>query len=110
MFTGIVRAVGEIVKTTPINKEDQQAGLRLTVDAAGLDLSRVQVGDSIAIQGACMTVLGHAAGRFEVDVSEESLSRNAGMGRLGPGKLAAALRLGDTIDGLQVLCSEDGAY
>ncbi|HLS16995.1 MAG TPA: riboflavin synthase [Paenalcaligenes sp.] len=108
MFTGIVRAVGEIVKTTPINKEDQQAGLRLTVDAAGLDLSRVQVGDSIAIQGACMTVLRHAEGKFEVDVSQESLSRTAGLDRLGPVNLEAAMRLGDTLDGHMVLGHVDG--
>src|SRR5690625_7293835 len=103
MLTGIVRAVGEIVKTTPINKEDQQAGLRLTVDAAGLDLSRVQDGVSIAIQGACMTVLRKAEGKFEVDVSPESLSRTAGLDSLGPVNIAASMRFGDTLGGHMLL-------
>jgi len=108
MFTGIVRAVGEIVRITPIKEGDQQAGLRLAVDAGELDLSQVQVGDSIAIQGACMTVLRHADGQFEVDVSQESLSRTAGLDKLGPVNLEAAMRLGDTLDGHMVLGHVDG--
>ncbi|HLR81563.1 MAG TPA: riboflavin synthase [Paenalcaligenes sp.] len=108
MFTGIVRAVGKIVNTAPIKEGDQQAGLRLTVDAAELDLSQVQVGDSIAIQGACMTVLSYADGQFEVDISQESLSRTAGLDKLGPVNLEAAMKLGDTLDGHMVLGHVDG--
>ena len=52
MFTGIIAAVGRIERVESLG---QGAGLRLHVDAADLDLSDVAIGDSIAIQGACMT-------------------------------------------------------
>ena len=55
MFTGIVAAVGKITSFTPLG--DAAAGLRVQVDAGGLDLSDVALGDSIAINGACMTVV-----------------------------------------------------
>ena len=58
MFTGIVAAVGRIERVEPLG---QEAGVRLTVDAGGLDLSDVAPGDSIAIQGACMTARQSAA-------------------------------------------------
>lgn len=108
MFTGIVRAVGEIVAIQPLKENDQQAGVRVTVDAADLDLSQVQIGDSIAIQGACMTVLSHEAGRFEVDISQESLMRTTGLDKLGPVNLEPAMRLGETLDGHMVLGHVDG--
>lgn len=108
MFTGIVRAVGRITQIEPLSASDQQAGLRLTIDAADLPLEQVQVGDSIAIQGACMTVLGHQDGQFEVDVSQESLSCTAGLDTLGPVNLESALRLGDSLDGHLVLGHVDG--
>ena len=80
MFTGIVAAVGRIERVEPLG---QEAGVRLTVDAGGLDLSDVAPGDSIAIQGACMTAVGIDGGRFVVEVSRESLSRTRGLDRVG---------------------------
>src|SRR5690625_6525688 len=84
MFTGIVRAVGEITAAEPIDKQDPDAGLRLTIDAGDFELDEVQVGDSVAIQGACMTVLNHDGQAFQVDISRESLSCTAGQDGPGP--------------------------
>jgi hypothetical protein len=56
MFTGIVAAVGRIEKIEPFAGDQAAAGVHLTIHAGGLDLSDVGLGDSIAIQGACMTV------------------------------------------------------
>jgi Riboflavin synthase alpha chain len=56
MFTGIVAAVGRIESVNPLGT-DGDAGVRLNVEAGGLDLEDVQLGDSITIQGACMTVV-----------------------------------------------------
>lgn len=108
MFTGIVRAVGEITEAAPLDSQNPQAGLRLTIDAADLDLGQVKVGDSIAIQGACMTVLDHDGRSFQVDISRESLSCTAGLDKPGPVNLEGAMRLGDTLDGHVVLGHVDG--
>jgi len=108
MFTGIVRAVGEITAAEPIDKQDPDAGLRLTIDAGDFELDEVQVGDSVAIQGACMTVLNHDGQAFQVDISRESLSCTAGLDGPGPVNLEGAMRLGDTLDGHVVLGHVDG--
>lgn len=108
MFTGIVRAIGEITAAEPIDRQDTDAGLRLTIDAGDFVLDEVQVGDSIAIQGACMTVLNHDRQTFQVDISRESLSCTAGLDRPGPVNLEGAMRLGDTLDGHVVLGHVDG--
>ena len=81
MFTGIVAAVGRITEVKPLGGGD--AGVRLTVDAAGLELDDVVLGDSIAIQGACMTVVATAGNTFAVEVSRESLSKTAGLAAPG---------------------------
>jgi len=77
MFTGIVAAVGRIESVSPLG--DANAGVRLRVAAGNLDLSDVGIGDSIAIQGACMTVVTLAPGHFDVDVSRESLDKTVGL-------------------------------
>ena len=69
MFTGIVAAVGRIATVTPT-----AGGLRLAVDAGGLDLADVAIGDSIAVNGVCLTVVALHAGGFEADVSRETLA------------------------------------
>lgn len=74
MFTGIVAAVGRIERVEPLGAD---AGLRLTIDAGALDLSDVASGDSIAIQGACMTAIGIDGGRFVVEVSRKACRRPA---------------------------------
>ncbi len=106
MFTGIVAAVGRIERVEPIGAQD--GGVRLTIDAGALDLSDVVIGDSIAIQGACMTVIALDAGRFSVEVSGESLSCTAGLDRAGEVNLEKALRLADRLGGHLVTGHVDG--
>lgn len=68
------------------------AGVRLTVPAGGLDLADVAPGDSIAIQGACMTVIDRSDTALDVDVSRESLNRTVGLAQPGEVNLEKALR------------------
>src|SRR5688500_14460031 len=68
MFTGIIEAVGRIAAMT-----DMAGGLRVAIDAGPLDLGDVRLGDSIAVQGVCLTVVELTGGGFAVDVSEETL-------------------------------------
>ena len=114
MFTGIVAAVGRIAKVTSLGGAD--AGVRLTVDAeayagadaARFDLSDVAIGDSIAIQGACMTVIAKTANTFEVEVSRESLNKTAGLDGSGDVNLEKALRPMDRLGGHMVSGHVDG--
>ena len=105
MFTGIVAAVGRIEHIDPLG---EGAGVRLTVDAAGLGLGDVAVGDSIAIQGACMTAISIEGTRFVVEVSRESLSKTAGLDVPGEVNLEKALRLSDCLGGHLVSGHVDG--
>lgn len=107
MFTGIVAAVGRIEKVTPLGTEPE-AGVRLTVAAGGLDLADVELGDSISIQGACMTVIEKSAASFDVDVSRESLNKTAGLGAAGEVNLEKALRAHDRLGGHLVSGHVDG--
>jgi riboflavin synthase len=108
MFTGIVSAVGRIEKVTPLGTEPE-AGVRLTVAAGGLDLADVELGDSIAIQGACMTVIQKAPDSFDVDVSRESLNKTVGLGNAGAEvNLEKALRAHDRLGGHLVSGHVDG--
>lgn len=84
------------------------AGLRLRIDARGLDLADVALGDSIALQGACMTVVALDGPGFEVDVSAESLARTVGLERPGAVNLEKALRMGDRLGGHMVSGHVDG--
>jgi len=106
MFTGIVAAVGRIESVNPLGATG--AGVRLRVDAGALDLSDVGLGDSIAIQGACMTVVAMGPGQFDVDVSRESLDKTVGLDRPGPVNLEKALRLSDRLGGHLVSGHVDG--
>lgn len=107
MFTGIVAAVGRITQIEPLGG-NSDAGVRLRVDASGLDLSDVILGDSIALQGACMTVVALEAPCFDVDVSRESLSKTAGLDQPRPVNLEKAMRLGDRLGGHLVSGHVDG--
>jgi riboflavin synthase len=107
MFTGIVAAVGRIESVKPLGT-DADAGVRLNVEAGGLDLADVQLGDSITIQGACMTVVAKTAHSFEVDVSRESLNCTAGLGETGEVNLEKALRAHDRLGGHIVSGHVDG--
>ncbi|NSX06519.1 riboflavin synthase [Cupriavidus gilardii] len=109
MFTGIVAAVGRIDSVTPLGDQNtENAGVRLQIDAGGLDLSDVQIGDSIAIQGACMTVVALRPGRFDVEVSRESLDKTTGLAQPGRVNLEKALRLADRLGGHLVSGHVDG--
>ena len=81
MFTGIVAAVGKIESVKPL-EGGSFAGVRLNVNAGGLPLADVALGDSIALNGACMTVIEKTDTNFSVDVSRESLNCTVGLDTL----------------------------
>jgi riboflavin synthase len=108
MFTGIVAAVGRIQKIEPLAGGHACAGVHLTIHAGGLDLNDVGLGDSIAIQGACMTVVSKHADGFAVDVSRESLRLTMGLDKEGEVNLEKSLRVGDQIGGHIVSGHVDG--
>jgi riboflavin synthase len=107
MFTGIVAAVGRIKAVKPLGADDA-AGVRLTVDAGTLDLNDVALGDSIAIQGACMTVVQKTARTFDVDVSRESLNCTVGLAATGEVNLEKALTAHERLGGHIVSGHVDG--
>lgn len=103
MFTGIIAAVGRIERVEPLGD-----GVRLLVDAGTLGLDDVAVGDSIAIQGACMTATTVEGTRFTVDVSRESLNHTVGLDAPGEVNLEKALTLADRLGGHLVSGHVDG--
>lgn len=109
MFTGIITGLGQITDVAPLGA-DPSHGKRLTVQAPAGYLDDVQLGDSIALNGACMTVTRFDAGdaRFTIDVSAESLARTAGLDRPGPVNLEKALRANDRLGGHMVSGHVDG--
>lgn len=106
MFTGIVAAVGKITAITPLADDD--GGVRLTIDSAGLPMDDVALGDSIALNGACMTVIEKTASGFLVDVSRESLNCTVGLDQLGEVNLEKALTLASRLGGHLVSGHVDG--
>lgn len=107
MFTGIVAAVGNITSVTPL-AAGLDAGVRLDIDAGGLPLADVGLGDSIAINGACMTVIAKTERTFAVDVSRESLNKTAGLDLAGEVNLEKALTLAERLGGHLVSGHVDG--
>ncbi len=107
MFTGIIAALGRIETVTPTGR-DAQSGVRVQVHAGTLVLADVAIGDSIAVNGACMTVVELRDEVFCVDVSRESLARTVGLDQAGLVNLEKSLRLGDTLDGHLVSGHVDG--
>ena len=105
MFTGIVEAVGRITRVDP--HPGTHGGVRLTIDPHGLDVSDVAIGDSVAINGACMTVVAND-GHLAFDVSAESLRWIAGLSEPGAVNLECALRFGDRVGGHLVSGHVDG--
>jgi riboflavin synthase len=107
MFTGIVAAVGRIVDAGP-----GPSAVRLVIDPAGLDVTDVVIGDSIALNGCCLTVvdLPERGGRraLAFDVSAETLRCTAGLDGAGPVNLEKALRLADRLGGHLVTGHVDG--
>jgi len=105
MFTGIVATVGTIAGMQSIGP-----AMRMRIAAGGLDLGDVALGDSIAVSGACLTVVSFDHESFEVDVSSETLARTTlGRRRVGDGvNLEKALRLDDRLGGHLVSGHVDG--
>lgn len=104
MFTGIIEAVGELKRITSL-----EGGLCLNIAPGMLDLRDVNTGDSIAINGVCLTVTALAAGMFSVDVSRETLSCTVGLDRRGGlVNLEKAMRLSDRLGGHLVSGHVDG--
>jgi riboflavin synthase len=97
MFTGIVTAVGRIEGTKP-----------LQVATGRLPLGKVAIGDSICVQGCCLTVIRKGKGKLWFDVSKETLSVTAGLDRPGKVNLEASLGLGDKLGGHLVTGHVDG--
>jgi len=109
MFTGIITGVGRIVDATPLGG-DASHGRRLAIEAPLGYLDDVVLGDSIALNGACMTVttLSAAERRFTIDISAESLDKTAGLAEPGPVNLEKALRANDRLGGHLVSGHVDG--
>ncbi|SHH11335.1 riboflavin synthase [Massilia sp. CF038] len=107
MFTGIVAAVGNITTVQPL-EGGLDAGVRLEIHAGGLPLADVGLGDSIAINGACMTVVVKTDTAFSVDVSRESLNCTVGLDAPGEVNLEKALTLAERLGGHLVSGHVDG--
>ena len=99
MFTGIIEAIGSVSQM-----QDKGGDLRLTLDTGKLDMADVALGDSIAVNGVCMTVIEMTSSSFSADVSAESL-RLTSLGKLGTGSpvnLEKALTLQTRLGGHMV--------
>jgi riboflavin synthase len=109
MFTGIITGVGRIVAVHPLGSSLAH-GKRLTIQTPPSYLDDVAPGDSIALNGACMTAtkLEAADNRFSVDVSAESLDKTCGLDHNGPVNLEKALRANDRLGGHIVSGHVDG--
>lgn len=94
MFTGIVAAVGRIDKVSPA-----AGGIRLKIAAGALDMSDVALGDSIAVNGVCLTVVAFDSGHFDAEVSQASLAVVSGFAPGAEVNLEKALRLSDRLGG-----------
>ena len=106
MFSGIIAALGHITQLTP--RLDGTPTVRLTVEAGQLGLDDVALGDSIACNGVCLTVVDKQDNAFYVDVSPETLSCTIGLAEPGPINLEKALRLSDRPGGHLVSGHVDG--
>ena len=109
MFTGIITGVGRIAAVHDLGSSLQH-GKRLTIEAPAGYLDDVGLGDSIALNGACMTVttLSPQKTSFTIDISAESLDRTTGLAQPGPINLEKALRAHDRLGGHIVAGHVDG--
>ncbi len=105
MFTGIVEAVGSIRRC-----EERDGDLRLLIDAAALDLDRTTPGDSVAVNGVCLTAVDFDDRCFTADVSRETLDKTSlgGLDAGDPVNLETALTLERALGGHLVSGHVDG--
>jgi riboflavin synthase len=104
MFSGIIADIGDITRS-----EEREGGLRLSVETRALGMDDVQQGDSIAVNGVCLTVIKLAGNIFTVDVSRETLNCTVGLEEEGAHvNLEKALRLSDRLGGHLVSGHVDG--
>ncbi|MGZ8984481.1 MAG: riboflavin synthase [Methylotenera sp.] len=112
MFTGIIQTIGQIERILKVGED-----VKLSICCTGLDLQDVNIGDSIAVNGVCLTAVSLSDRHFEAHVSEETLSVTVGLdgndlgNDLGNGKpvnLEKALRLSDRLGGHLVSGHVDG--
>jgi riboflavin synthase len=103
MFSGIIKAVGRIASAKPHGD-----GLRLRIDVSEFGLDEVELGDSIAINGVCHTVVDRDLRGFEVDTSRATLDVTTGLEAGREVNLEKSLRLSDRIDGHLVSGHVDG--
>jgi riboflavin synthase len=103
MFTGIVQTIGRIAATSPLGD-----GLRLSVDSGGLGTAGVAIGDSVAVNGCCLTVVAIDGSALAFDVSAETLRCATGLERPGDVNLELALRLADRLGGHLMTGHVDG--
>ena len=103
MFTGIIQSVGAITQATPAG-----ADIQLAIAAGQLDMSDVHLGDSIAVNGVCLTVTKLGTNQFEAHVSHETLLVTVGLDKQQPVNLEKALRLSDRLGGHLVSGHVDG--
>jgi riboflavin synthase len=104
MFSGIIQALGKISRI-----EKREGGVRLAVHAVRLGMDDVAIGDSIAVNGVCLTVVTKTTSGFEADVSAETLRCTVGIDAIGEVNLEKALRLADRLGGHLVSGHVDGA-
>ena len=109
MFTGIITGIGHIISAQPLG-DSVTYGKRLTIEPPSGYLDDVVLGDSIALNGACMTVtsLERAQQQFTIDISAESLNKTAGLDSMGAINLEKALRANDRLGGHMVSGHVDG--
>lgn len=103
MFSGIIAAVGKVDAVWPA-----AGGLRMRIGTGGLDLKDVAIGDSIAVNGVCLTVVARKARSFEADVSPETLACTTGLAKGRRVNLEKAMRLADRLGGHLVSGHVDG--
>jgi riboflavin synthase len=109
MFTGIITGVGRIVAVHSLGSSSHH-GKRLTIETPAGYLNDVGLGDSIALNGACMTAvsLDTAKNQFAIDISAESLDKTSGLAELATINLEKALRANDRLGGHIVSGHVDG--
>jgi riboflavin synthase len=108
MFTGLIQGIGRIERVERATAGDARGGVRITVDGGAVPGFVVAVGDSIALNGACMTATTVDGARFTADVSAESLACTTGLDAPGVVNIETSLRLGDTVGGHLVAGHVDG--